>query len=149
LAVDEVRADMLHLTKMAAGIRDLDQLRAVMSVHAASNTAVAIRTRNHPKREPELLEGGSLYWVFAGAMTARQRILDVAEGSCGDGSKCAIITLAPDLVAVQLKPTKPFQGWRYVEAARAPADLDASGPADVDPEMPEVMRRELMSLGLL
>jgi hypothetical protein len=50
-------------------------------------------------------------------------------------------------VAVEPRPCRPFQGWRYLGARDAPRDLGgASGDVAV---MPEAMRRELADLGLL
>jgi hypothetical protein len=42
---------------------------------------------------------------------------------------------------------RAFQGWRYYEAKDAPPDIDETQPGFA--EMPETMRRELASLGLL
>jgi hypothetical protein len=45
------------------------------------------------------------------------------------------------------RPKSAFQGWRYLKAGEAPADLakGAKGAA----ALPEEMRRELQQLGLL
>jgi hypothetical protein len=48
---------------------------------------------------------------------------------------------------VQPRPFRAFQGWRYLEAKDAPADLDRAAPGARN--MPEQMRRELRELGLL
>jgi hypothetical protein len=68
-----------------------------------------------------------------------------------DGSACCGLHLDPVLVPVQLRPVKPFQGWRYLEAAEAPADLarGAAASAKAVAAMPARMRRELAELGLL
>jgi hypothetical protein len=52
------------------------------------------------------------------------------------------------LVPVMGRPTRPFQGWRYLEAEAAPADLGEAGRGGVE-ALPEAMRRELQALGLL
>ena len=36
-------------------------------------------TRMWPKREAELLDGGSLYWVFKGVVLARQQLIRLDE----------------------------------------------------------------------
>ena len=55
--------------------------------------------------------------------------------------------LEPEVVAVEPRPYRPFQGWRYLDAKDAPRDLGrASGDLAA---MPETMRRELVDLGLL
>ena len=54
----------------------------------------------------------------------------------------------PGLVPVAPRPYRPFQGWRYLTARDAPADLGAEASGDLA-EMPEALRRELVGLGLL
>ena len=50
---------------------------------------------------------------------------------------------------VAARPTKPFQGWRYLAAEAAPADLSAMPQAAGADDLPAAMRQELQSLGLL
>ena len=90
-----------------------------------------------------------MYWVIAGAMVVRQRITDIVEDQYEDGSRCAAILLDPVLVPVAGRRTKPFQGWRYLTAADAPADLGAGAPAGGVDELPAALRQELRALGLL
>jgi hypothetical protein len=76
-----------------------------------------------PKREAELLDGGSVFWVIKGVMLCRQRLLRLDEVVGGDGiARCALI-LDPELIRVTPTPRRPFQGWRYLPAAEAPRDL--------------------------
>jgi hypothetical protein len=56
--------------------------------------------------------------------------------------------MQPKVIAVSPRPMRPFQGWRYFDAAAAPADLTKSAASGVA-AMPEPMRRELRDLGLL
>ena len=44
------------------------------------------------------------------------------------------------------RPRRAFQGWRYLEAKDAPADLAKTKGAK---DLPEALQRELASLGLL
>jgi hypothetical protein len=44
-------------------------------------------------------------------------------------------------------PRRPFQGWRYLSAEDAPADLK-KGEADFA-KLPAKMRADLLALGLL
>ena len=140
---------MLHLVKLAVGVRDFDELSALVEARGRAGASYPILTRNHPRRSGEVLAGGSLYRVVAGSIVARQRILDIAEDARPDGSRCARIELAPDLVRVVPRPMKPFQGWRYLEAAAAPADLPPPGAATGLEALPAALRRELEQLCLI
>ena len=90
---------------------------------------------------------GSIHWVVAGLLLARQRVVDIVATRREDGTPCTALMLDPTLVAVAPRPVRPFQGWRYLEADAAPAVLAAD--ADGDDAMPLRLRAELMVLGLL
>src|SRR5690606_17861800 len=106
------------------------------------------RTFMMPKRREELLDGGSIYWVIKGVVQARQRLLDLREGTRPDGTPCTLLILDRKLVEVRPVPRRAFQGWRYLAAEDAPADLTGGRRGDLD-EMPAKLRRELAELGLL
>lgn len=124
------------------GIGDVAELAAWQ---AGRQTPVH-HTRNMPRRTAELLDGGSLYWVIAGQMTVRQRVLAVRSDHGPGGVPCATLVLDPVLVPLVPRPVRAFQGWRYLEPADAPADLNVGD--DVHALSPE-LRRELAALGLL
>ena len=46
-------------------------------------------TRMWPKREPEIVAGGSLYWVIKGLVLGRQRILALERRAGEDGIRAA------------------------------------------------------------
>lgn len=140
---------MLHMMKLAVGIRDLAHLQAVQAARRASSPPLRHQTRNFPRRAAELVDGGSIYWVISGALLVRQRILDVMQSQWDDGSACAALLLDPKLVGVAGRPVRAFQGWRYLEPAAAPPDLGAQAGAAGAEAMPEPMRRALRELGLL
>jgi hypothetical protein len=140
---------MLHIAKLAVGIRDIAHLRDVQAARAAATPPLRHQTRNRPRRGDEVADGGSIYWVIAGTMLVRQRVLDVTEGEWDDGSRCAALILDPDLVPVAGRPTKAFQGWRYLAPEAAPADLSALPRADGEEALPPRMRQELRALCLL
>ena len=50
-------------------------------------------------------------------------------------------------LVIEPRPSRPFQGWRYLTAKDAPRDIGRE-TGDLG-EMPEEMRRELAGLGLL
>jgi hypothetical protein len=141
---------MLHLMKLSVGTRDVADLMAWQEARAVDQPPLRHRTRFRPKRAAEILEGGSIYWVIGGLMLVRQRVVDIIEDRWDDGSACAGIVLDPVLVAVETRPTQPFQGWRYLTADAAPADLAArSAKTAIDPDLPEHMRRQLQNLCLI
>jgi hypothetical protein len=104
-------------------------------------------TRMVPTRASELTDGGSLYWVIKGNVQCRQRLLEIRPFVDGEGiSRCHLI-LDPAVVLTGWQPRRPFQGWRYLKPADAPADFGA-GQAGMR-AMPQKLRRELAELGLL
>jgi hypothetical protein len=117
---------MLHLTKLAVGVRDIAHLRALQTARAAADPPLRHRTRNFPRRAEAVLEGGSIYWVIAGSTQVRQAVRDIVADTMEDGSACAALLLDPVLVPVMPRATRPFQGWRYLPAEAAPPDLAES-----------------------
>lgn len=140
---------MLHLTKLCVGISDIADLRRHQQARLARGEPLRHLTRSFPRRAQEILEGGSLYWVISGATVVRQRVIDIQEAAYDDGSKCAALFFDAELVPVAGRPTKPFQGWRYLDPAAAPADLTAGAVAEGSEALPPRLRRELELLGLL
>ncbi len=144
----------LHLIKLAVGCESIEDLASWQAERLAQMKAERVkpelfhRTFQMPKRREDLLDGGSLYWVIKGIVQARQRLLDLREGSKPDGSPCSLLILDKTLVQVRLMPRRPFQGWRYLKAEEAPADLSRGGRDEIG-EMPPKLRKELAELGLL
>lgn len=143
----------LHLIKLCVGAESIGDLEGWI----AERRRVAERkggvfeqfhtTRMVPKRVAELTDGGSLYWVIKGMVAARQPLLEVRPFTDADGiSRCHLV-LEPSIVPVRPRPCRPFQGWRYMPAEDAPADL---GTVEAEVEhLPEQMRKELRALGLI
>jgi hypothetical protein len=143
----------LHLLKLCVGaesIRDLEdwiEARLAKMRQSGVEPEQLHTTRMVPKRCDEILEGGSLYWVIKGQVSARQRLRAVRPFTDPEGiSRCHLV-LEPKVVPVLPRPCRPFQGWRYLRPEDAPDDLGAGTGAVA--EMPEAMRRELRELGLL
>jgi len=140
---------MLHMIKLAVGVRDVAHLAELQLARANSSPPLRHKTRNSPKRVDEIIADGSMYWVISGAVLVRQRITAIIRDSWDDGSACAGLVLDPELVRVAARAMKPFQGWRYLSAADAPADLAAvSAHSGVD-GLPEQLRAALTALALL
>ncbi len=136
----------LHLVKLCVGCRDIAHLGAFQKARLEATGRNAHVTRMVPRRAREILDGGSLYWVINGMVTVRQRIVAIEPFVDDDGVKRCRLELDPELVPVRPVPRRPFQGWRYLEDADAPPDMDG---LEGDEDLPEEMRRDLGSLGLL
>lgn len=137
---------MLHLIKLAVGIRDPAHLRTVQTDRVAGGAPLRHLTRHGPRRAEEIIDGGSLYWVIAGALLMRQRILAVEPTVRADGSACVALMLDTELIPVCGRPVKAFQGWRYLPAHEAPADLDSNSD---EAGLPPALAQRLRELCLL
>ena len=139
---------MLHLIKLSVGTKDIAGLRAWQALRAVHAPPLRHQTRSTPKRRDDIIAGGSIYWVIAGFVQVRQRVLDIIEDHWDDGTDCAGIVLDPTLIPVVGRPTKPFQGWRYLAPEAAPPDLTQNATQGLD-ALPEKMARELRALCLI
>jgi hypothetical protein len=143
----------LHLIKLCVGADSLDDLRGWIAarISEARRRGAPLRhahvTRMAPKRAKEILDGGSLYWVIKGQIAARQRMVGLEPFMDAGGIGRCKLWLDAEVVAVAPRPMRAFQGWRYYEAKSAPPDIDETQPGFAD--MPEALRRELATLGLL
>lgn len=104
-------------------------------------------TRMWPKREAEILKGGSIYWVIKGEILCRQKIVGFDEKIGADGIRRCGIVLNAEIHRVAPVLRRPFQGWRYLAAGDAPPDLRA-GRED-EPALPRVLDRALAEIGVL
>ena len=84
----------LNILKLSVGTESVDDLTQWHRAHAhvwAPGTTEHV-TRMWPKREEEILNGGSLYWVIIGVIQARQRLVGLAERRGQDGIlRCALV----------------------------------------------------------
>jgi len=141
---------MLHIIKLCVGIKEVGELAEWQAARRRLDPPLRHQTRMMPKRVPELLDGGSLYWVIGGFVRVRQRLIDVREEQWDDGSDCCGLVLDPELVPVELRPQKPFQGWRYLDPAAAPPDLPRGAvQASGLEKLPPALRAELRALCLI
>ena len=134
----------VHLKKLSVGSVSVDGLRALQAQRLANVGRLIHITRNRPRRVEELLNGGSVYWIIKGVMTARQTIVDFVEAERADGSPACGIVLSPEIVTVVPTRMRIFQGWRYLEVADAPIDIGT----DNDENMPSEFFAELRELGI-
>ncbi len=144
----------LHLVKLCVGAVSIDDLAEWQAVRleqarrGGGDASLFHTTFQTPKRQDELLAGGSLYWVIKGQIQVRQRLVGFAEGNKDDGSPCCLLLLDPELVPVRPVPRRAFQGWRYLTGEDAPPDLAGAGGRGLA-AMPDELRRELAELGLI
>ncbi len=135
----------LNLMKLCVGAEGPEDLRQWQQQRFGDNPAVHV-TRMWPRREAELLDGGSIYWVFKGVMLARQRLLALEPREGEDGIRRCALILDPKLIQVAAVPRRPFQGWRYLTGKDAPPDL--TGQSDSAETLPPAMAAALAEMGL-
>ena len=99
-----------------------------------------------PKRQAELLAGGSLYWVIKGVVQARQRIIALDEAIGDDGIRRCGIRMDATLIRTHAAPKRPFQGWRYLTPENAPPDLPKMRVTDTD--IPNELNLALAEIGV-
>jgi hypothetical protein len=144
----------LHLIKLAVGCDSVRELKQWVAERMATAKKKGLPqrhihiTRMTPKREEEILAGGSLYWVIRGEIAAREKIIALEPFRDKDGIGRCRIVMQPKVIAVSPRPMRPFQGWRYLKPDSAPPDLGKTAAKGVA-AMPEPLRRELRDLGLL
>jgi hypothetical protein len=139
----------LHLIKLSVGTETVDDLEAWQIMRRAERADGCSRhvTRMWPKREAELLAGGSMYWVIKGSIQARQQIVGLEEVIGADGIRRCGIVLSPELFRTQTALRRPFQGWRYLKADDAPPDLP-QGRQSEEP-LPAELANALSEIGVI
>ena len=138
----------VNLLKLSVGSESVDDLAVWQASRRAQGSDGRPRsvTRMWPRREAELLTGGSIYWGIKGAILVRQRILSLDEAVGEDGvPRCALV-LDPHLIRTHAVPKRPFQGWRYLTAAEAPGDLPEGRAAE--PGLPPRLEAALAEIGV-
>ncbi|MDZ4094163.1 MAG: DUF1489 domain-containing protein [Paracoccaceae bacterium] len=138
----------IHILKLCVGadsVEDLTDWQQSQQHRWPAGTAVHV-TRMWPRREAEVTNGGSLYWVIKGVVLARQRILRLEEQIGADGIRRCALVLDTDVVRTEAAPRRPFQGWRYLDPTDAPRDLP-QGRAREE-KLPDDLARALADIGL-
>jgi hypothetical protein len=132
----------LHLSKVAVSCASIETLRRRLEKRVRDNV-VPILTRFRPKRADELV-GGSLYWIVKHRIAARQTIIgfDIRASD-----RRTIIRLDPELVPVRALAKRGHQGWRYLDEADVPPDLE--GSVDDISQLPPDLAGKLTVLALI
>lgn len=125
----------LNMIKLAAGAESIEsftewQQHVTEQRRAAGLSANPVHeTRMMPKRGPEIINGGSMYWVIKHKICLRQRIIEIERVEIEGAPKFCLIHFDPELIPVHIKTKRPFQGWRYFKQSDVPPDLNPSTPA--------------------
>lgn len=140
---------MIHLIKLCVGVdsvEDLENWRAERKAMGLGREdgLNSHRTRMTPKRAEEIVGQGSLYWVIAGEVRGRQKIVGLESTVREDGVPSCLILMEPGVIRTVPQPRRPFQGWRYLRPEDAPDDLDPHA----DPGESAIIA-DLVRLGLL
>ena len=141
----------VHLLKLCVGAETIDDLRGWVEKRVLENKRAGFGrvhhhlTRMHPRREAELLNGGSIYWVIKGVVQVRQVIVGFEKRIGADQIMRTAILLEPELHPTHPQNRRAFQGWRYLTSADAPDDLVIGSGK----ELPSELITELANLGLL
>ena len=141
-------AGFVNLLKLCVGAESVDDLLEWQRTHPSPYPTGERRhiTRMWPKREAELLAGGSLYWVVKGVILCRQRIVRLDEITGADGIRRCGIVMDPEVIRTEAAMRRPFQGWRYLDPKDAPRDLPKE--REKDSALPEDMALALAEIGL-
>ncbi len=141
---DRSPLNLLKLCVGAESVEDLIDWQRQPRAHGPDGLPRHV-TRMWPRRAGELLDGGSLYWVIKGVLLCRQRIVRLDEVDRGDGIVRCGIALDPTIVRTEARMRRPFQGWRYLTAADAPADLSEGRAAG---DLPPRLEAALSEIGV-
>lgn len=147
----------VHIIKLIVGTQSLEeyaQWQEAQAMDYHGQIAVPCFTRFMPKRADEVLRsGGSLYRVMKSRIVCRSQILgfEMVEVQGRDGSigkKCMIMQ-SPEIMMTVSAPQRPFQGWRYFDEAKAPADRGLFVMGEDNDAPPEDLAEGLAEAGLL
>jgi hypothetical protein len=133
----------LNLIKLCVGADTPEDLRDWRAARKAAGHRLFVHTRQTPKRAAEIVDGGSLYWVFKGVILIRQTVLAIDTVGEGVAKRCEIFLDEP-LIPTAQQPRRAFQGWRYLDPKDAPADLAALTAGG---DMPADLARRLREIG--
>ncbi|TNJ47278.1 DUF1489 family protein [Phaeobacter sp. B1627] len=139
----------VHLLKLSVGSESVESLIDWQAQYARRWEDGKPRhvTRMWPKRESEILAGGSIYWVIKGLIQCRQRILRLDEIRGEDAIRRCAIVLDPEVHRTHTAPKRPFQGWRYLKPEDSPADLTEERGSE--PPLPAELSQALAEIGVI
>lgn len=138
----------INLVKLSVGTDSVEHLQSYRArlIREGGPEQPRHVTRMWPRREAELLNGGSIYWVIKGVILCRQRVLRLDEVIGDDGIRRCAIVMAPEIIRTEAAVRRPFQGWRYLEPLDSPADLAKGSKAQDD--LPVELMTALAEIGV-
>ncbi len=139
---------VIHLKKLCVGAENVNNLYERQCAIRKKYKETIHVTRMFPKKNIELKNGGSIFWVFKGYIRARQSILDIERFTDKDYIKRCKIVLSDEIILTAHKKERPFQGWRYFEDKDIPNDIELFDHIKFDYEN-ENLVSELSKLGLV
>ncbi|GHC66006.1 DUF1489 family protein [Neogemmobacter tilapiae] len=138
----------VNILKLCVGAESVEDLTDWIASHRGqwpAGESVHV-TRMWPKREAELLDGGSLYWVIKGVILCRQRLLGLEAVRGGDGIERCALRLDSRVIRTEAAPRRAFQGWRYLKPDESPRDLPEGRKAEE--KLPPALAQALAEIGL-
>lgn len=132
------------MVKLCVGAEDVGDLEAWQKRLMTRLDAPVHHTRMVPKQLDQLLDGGSIYWVIKGVIQVRQAFTDIRVIDDSHGQRACELVFDPELIPVEPMRKRPFQGWRYLKPADAPADIKSGSkaediPADLHAKLKDAM----------
>ncbi|WP_424987872.1 DUF1489 family protein [Microbulbifer sp. S227A] len=138
--------NLIKLSVGTEGVEDLLQWQQTRQAQSEDGLPRHV-TRMWPKREAEILNGGSIYWVIKGLVQCRQKVLRLDEVTGSDGIRRCAIVLDRQLHRTQSVLRRPFQGWRYLPPEDTPPDLPEG--RETDDALPLELNRALAEIGVI
>ena len=88
----------VHLKKLCVGAKDVRDLFNQQKMYRNRYKETIHVTRMFPKQHEDLINGGSIYWIFKGYIRARQNILDIKKFVGMDKDKRSKILLYDEII---------------------------------------------------
>ena len=136
---------MVNLKKLAVGAKSLNNLKDFQNKKIMMNENFYHITRQKPTRYQEILLGGSLYWIISNRFSARQVIIGFEDIFQSDGKRACKIILKNELIEVENRKHRPFQGWRYLKDEDVPNDIKIGS----NTRLPVDLNEHLLEFGFL
>ena len=143
--------EFVNLIKLCVGAQNVSDLynwqkKRLIHDKDLSNPSTFFLTRMRPKREIDILNGGSIFWVFKGLILARQKIKGFDNFMSEDNILRCKIILDRKIILTDAYHKKPFQGWRYFSQQEAPKDREVF--SNDKNQLPLKIEKELSEIGI-